>query len=395
MCAAGLPFPPRSGLDLRVLATVRALAVTHEVGVFTLFAGAGSDATAADPDLTVRVSRRFDTATVTELGARSLEWLREPDGHPSDRWYDDAVMGELAEFARERGARTVVLETLWLHGYIAPLVAAGYDVILNGHGIEAELHDELADRTPAPLAKTIAERTWRLEGRAFRAVDGVWLPSAADARAARRRYGDDLPPLSVVPNAIDVEHYAPPPRRISGRDFGVIFTASYAYPPNAVAAHRLLTAIFPALGEQVPRARLWLVGRDPTAEMLETAAADGRIEVSGRVADVTGHLHRASAMAVPLTEGHGTRFKVLEAFASETPVVGSAKALEGIDAVAHEHYLPAETDEEFVAALAWLAAHPDRAELLAESAAALVREHYSLATVNESVTAALAAVDRR
>ena len=376
-----------------MLATIRALSATHDVGVFTLFAGAGSDPHARGAELAIRVSQRFAAGPVTELGIRSLEWLRDPDGHPSDRWYDDAVFGELAEFADARGARTVVLETLWLHGYIAPLHAAGFEVVLNAHGIEAALHDELAARTPAPLARTFAERTRRLEGQAFGAVDGVWVPSAADAEAARRLYGADLT-VRVIPNVIDVDHYVRPASTPVGDGFTTIFTASYSYPPNVAAARRLLTGVFPALTERLPSARLSLVGRDPTAEMIAAAAADNRIEVTGAVEDVIAHLHGASAMAVPLSEGHGTRFKVLEAFASELPVVGSAKAVEGIDAVAREHYLPAESDAEFAEALAWLAQHPAQARGLATRAATLVREHYSLASVRESVAAALAALVR-
>jgi polysaccharide biosynthesis protein PslH len=391
--AAGLPFPPRSGLDLRVLATIRALEASHDVGVFTLFAGAGSDPKVGGSDVKVRVSRRFSTETVTELGARSLEWLREPDGHPSDRWYDEAVCAELAEFAGGHGADTVVLETLWLHGYIAPLLARGYRVVLNAHGIEAALHDELAVRTRAPLAQTFAERTRRLEERAFAAVDGVWVPSAHDAESAHRRYGTKLP-IQVVPNVVDTDYYTRPQATPRAGEFTAIFTASFSYPPNAVAARRLLTGIFPELIAQIPAARLSLVGRDPTAEMIAAAAADERIDVTGPVNDVTAHLHRAYAMAVPLTEGHGTRFKVLEAFASELPVVGSAKAVEGIAAVAHEHYLPAETDPEFAAALVWLAHAPQAAADLATRAASLVQERYSLASVSRSVAAALVALQR-
>jgi glycosyltransferase involved in cell wall biosynthesis len=388
--AAGLPFPPRSGLDLRVVATVRALAHVGPTGVFTLTAGPGGESGVAGDDVTVRVSRGF-TAQAGSLPARSLAWLREPDGHPSDHWYDDAVMRELAAFVDGLGAEVVVLETLWLHGYIAPLHAHGAAVVLNAHGIEAALHSELARRTAAPLVQTFAQRTQRVEARAFAAVEEVWVPSSQDADTARGLYGAGIP-LRVVPNAVDIERYArDAPADLPG-SFTVIFTASFAYPPNVVAADRLLTAVFPALRAHIPTARLSLVGRDPSDAMRAAAAADDRIEVTGPVDDVAAHLHRASAMAVPLSEGHGTRFKVLEAFASGVPVVGSAKGLEGLDAVAHEHYLPAESDAEFAAALARLAEDRHLGAQLARRARRLVRDRYSLPIVNESVAASLAAL---
>jgi polysaccharide biosynthesis protein PslH len=378
---------------------VQAIAHTHTAGVFTLAAGPGSDLGASPAATRVRVSRRFATEAAAALHARSLEWLREPDGHPSDRWYEDAVMEEVVEFADDLGARLVVLETLWLHGYIAPLRARGHTVILNAHGIEAALHDELAERTPAPLARTFAERTRRVERRALSTADEVWVPSSRDVATARERYGTEIR-LRVVPNAIDVDAYARNdatrlPAAVHGGHFTVVFTASFAYPPNVVAADRLVTGIFPALTATIPDAKLLLVGRDPSPELSGAAAADDRIEVTGFVKDVPAQLHRASAMAVPLSEGHGTRFKVLEAFASRVPVVGSAKGLEGIEAVAHEHYLAAESDTEFADALTWLARDAALAERLTDNALRLVRERYSLATVNESVAASLAALSPR
>jgi glycosyltransferase involved in cell wall biosynthesis len=381
------------------VATVRAISQTQAAALFALAAGTGSDPSATPAATPVRVSRRFAADAAGTLHARSLEWLREPDGHPSDRWYDDAVMVELAEFADDLGAQIVVLETLWLHGYIAPLRARGHTVILNAHGIEAALHDELAERTPAPLARKFAERTRRVEARALAAADEVWVPSPQDVVTARERYGTDIR-LRVVPNAIDIDAYARnnasrPSATSPAEAFTVAFTASFAYPPNVVAADRLVAGIFPALTATIPDARLLLIGRDPSPELSATAAADDRIEVTGFVDDVPAQLHRASAMAVPLSEGHGTRFKVLEAFASQVPVVGSAKGLEGIEAVADEHYLAAESDAEFADALTSLAHDPALAERLTDNALRLVRERYSLATVNESVAASLGALSPR
>jgi glycosyltransferase involved in cell wall biosynthesis len=192
----------------------------------------------------------------------------------------------------------------------------------------------------------------------------------------------------VVPNAIAVDGYGP--RGPADDDFTVVFTATFGYPPNAAASRRLLTGIFPALKQRIPSARLALVGREPTEEMQAAAEQDERVEVTGPIDHVAAHLRRASAMAVPLSEGHGTRFKVLEAFATGTPVVSSAKGIQGIDADPGEHYLLAETDAEFVDGLVALARDPALAARLAERGLELVRGRYSLATVSERVTAALA-----
>jgi polysaccharide biosynthesis protein PslH len=237
----------------------------------------------------------------------------------------------------------------------------------------------------------LVDRTREVEARAFATADQVWVCSAHDAEVAGARYGRNAR-LEVVPNAIQLDRYGPPTP--SGDHFTVAFTASFSYPPNEVAAQRLMTGIFPPLADRVSRARLALIGRDPTALMQSAPTQDPRIEVTGAVDDVAPYLQRASVMAVPLTEGHGTRFKVLEGFASELPVVSTAKGVEGLDVKAGEHYLAAECDADFVDALELVARDPDLRTRLARRGLEAVRAGYSLAVVHERVTAALASVAR-
>jgi glycosyltransferase involved in cell wall biosynthesis len=131
------------------------------------------------------------------------------------------------------------------------------------------------------------------------------------------------------------------------------------------------------------------MGRNPTREMHATADDDPRIEVTGLVADANAYLRAADVMAVPLIEGHGTRFKVLEAFASRLPVLSTRKGIEGIDAQAGEHYLAAESDQDFVEQLARLASEPRLADALVRNALELVRAQYSLGRISEIVSSAL------
>jgi glycosyltransferase involved in cell wall biosynthesis len=369
-----------------VLANVRALAQSHDVGVFGLYSDA-ADQEADSTGFVASVSRQFTPEVIARLGPTSLEWLREADGHPSDRWYTDRVMSELSSFVTKLGAALVVVESLWLHRYIAPLRALGCRVVLDAHGIEAVVHEELADSNPTPLARKVAQRTRNVEATAFLAADQVWVPSAHDAAVARKWYSRSAG-VAIIPNAIDLTRYSS--NRQRSERFTVAYTASFGYPPNVAASQRLLDRIFPALRRRVPDARLDLIGRNPTVAMRAAAEADERINVTGTIDDVSTHLRTASAMAVPLVEGHGTRFKVLEAFASRLPVVSTRKGVEGIDAEAGEHYLAAESDDEFVDTLARLAAHPELGDRLLTPAYDLVRARYSVARVNEIVTDALA-----
>jgi polysaccharide biosynthesis protein PslH len=188
---------------------------------------------------------------------------------------------------------------------------------------------------------------------------------------------------------IELDRY--PASAPNGDSFNVIFPAAFGFPPNAFAARRLLYEIFPELSARARNARLSLVGREPSSDLVAAAQGSEQIQVTGAVHDMIPYLREASAMAVPLNEGTGTRFKILEAFASGIPVVSTAKGIEGIAAVPDEHYLAAESDAEFVDALARLASDRSLGDGLAARALELVGARYSWASAREIVTRALAA----
>ncbi len=379
--ALEFPHPPRGGGDLRRRQTVRALAAAGDVTVVTL---AGEAAGEAVPDAVAR-HMVGDPALIAQA-KDSLTWLRDPSAHPADRWFSPTAVEKIARLAGEVSARVVVLEQLVLHSYIAPLRELGCRVVLDAHDIEADLSAELAARHRDPISATLARRTAAIESAAFAAADAVWVCSSDDERRARARYRD-CAPIMVVPNAVEVDRYPGAARQDAPAT--LLYPGAFIYPPNATAAARLIEEIFPPFAERVPDARLVLLGSNPTPSMVAAAGRDARIEVTGAVADVTPHLARATVMPIPLAEGGGTRFKVLEAFASGLAVVSTAKGVEGLDVSAGEHYLAAETGGEFVEALVTLCSAPARRRDLAERALSLVNQRYSMAAAADHVLRAL------
>jgi len=371
-----------------MIGTLHAVAATHDLGVFGL-SRPGSGPPPTLPVAAWQSSQKFSAQAMPRLTQASLAWLRVPGGHPSDSWYSADVLAELSSLIGELQPRLVVLESLWLHRYIAPLQELDCQVVLNAHGVESELQDELAKTSTSVLIRIFAERTRELEAAAFAAADQVWVPSEHDAELARARYGDAVR-VAIVPNGIDVRRYAGAARPAD--TFTVAFAANFGYPPNLTATRRLLSGILPLLRACVPDARLALIGGEDTGEMRAAAERSEWIEVTGAVDDVASHLQTASAMAIPLSEGHGTRFKVLEAFACGLPVVATRKAVEGLEVAPGRHYLAAESDAEFAEVLAQLATEPALGAEIVTQGWQLVRDRYSLAAVDDSVRAALAAM---
>src|SRR5690349_889528 len=91
-----LPHPPRGGGDMRNWQHTRALGSAGRVAVL----GLGRDTARPQcPGLVVwRASSdpTFD-ATAPAAPAAMLSWLRDPDGHPSDRLFSPVASGELID----------------------------------------------------------------------------------------------------------------------------------------------------------------------------------------------------------------------------------------------------------------------------------------------------------
>ena len=402
LLAESLPYPALKGGDLRNWQHVNTLACCARVGVFGLCSndrrrGSVPLATLAcwesstDPALTSPPPRGIP------LEARA--WLLHPLGHPSDLYFSQAAAGEVAALLARLRPDIVVLEGLWLHGYLDVARAAGCRVVLDCHNVEAELVEELAGAsTGADLESRVRRevlppRTAALERRAVAAVDQLWVCSDDDGRRLRERYAPSTP-VVVIPNGIRLEEYEAdalesrpelPPT--------LVFPAFFGHLPNVIGARFLIEEVLPRLWRSRDDCRLVLVGALPTAELLEAAARDQRIVVTGAVRDVRPYLTAATVMAVPLFQGSGTRFKILEGFAAGLPVISTGKGAAGLEVEDGVHLVIAESADDFAAAALGLAQHPDRGRALARAAKAHAAERFSWDALAPRMRDAVAALE--
>lgn len=170
----------------------------------------------------------------------------------------------------------------------------------------------------------------REERRHMASADVVVTTTEHDRRLARRLHRGV--PVTVVPNCVrtgDLRRRPAPHHRPT-----VVFTASFHYPPNQVAAAELLDLVFPEVRRRVPSARLVLAGQRLPDRLRRRAQAVAGVEVRSPLDDVGALLAEAWAAVAPLRLGSGSPLKVVEALAAAVPVVAAprvARAL-GVDA---------------------------------------------------------------
>ena len=212
-----------------------------------------------------------------------------------------------------------------------------------------------------------------------------WTASPAEERWLPRHF---VGRLRVVPNTLDLARY--PERRLADPlPPRVGYVGSLDYPPNAVAAARLVDGILPRLRAARPEARAIVIGRRPSRTLVERAQAAQGWELRADVADPLADLAEAGVLVAPLTAGGGTKYKILEAAASNIPVVTTTIGLQGLDLEPGRDLLVADSDEGIAAAVVSLWTEPGLAARLAASARARVRELHGPQVLDAAVAAAL------
>jgi glycosyltransferase involved in cell wall biosynthesis len=257
-----------------------------------------------------------------------------------------------------------------------PIVAAALrglarrrPVIYNAHNLESAFRGELSGT--AERAQHLREFERRLLARASES----WMVSEADIAGARELC--TLAKLRYVPNVVDVAAIAavqPPVAALRA-----LFVANFSYEPNRSGLRFLLEDVMPRVWEQLPQARLALVG--PGLE--QPASTDARVETLGFVEDLRDAYARSSCAVVPLLQGGGTPLKLIEALAYGLPVIATTRAGAALELHDGEHCLLAAGGEEFAAALVHVLR--DGAPQLARAGRRLALERYSIEALSSLV----------
>lgn len=192
--------------------------------------------------------------------------------------------------------------------------------------------------------------------------------------------------IDVVSNGVDVEHFSEGKRELTS-DPTVLFVGTFNWLPNVEAVVYLVEKIWPLIKNAIPSAKLRIVGPEPTKKIQSFAERDSAVTVTGRVPDIRDEYSRANVLLAPVFSGKGTRYKVLEAMATETPVVGTSIALEGIGAETNAQFLEGNTPEELAEQTIRLLNDTVLQKKLGRAGKQFVVHHYSWDTIAEKLLA--------
>lgn len=189
--------------------------------------------------------------------------------------------------------------------------------------------------------------------------------------------------IDVVANGVDTKFFAqikPQPHKFPT----ILFVGNFKWLPNKDAAVFLAQEIWPLIKSQLPQARLWIVGANPTPEIKRLSRISD-VVVEGEIADIRDAFSRADILLAPIRNGRGTKYKVLEAMATGLPVVTTPLGIDGLDVVPGRHALVAATAQDLATQAVRLINTKSLGAKIAAAAKHLVTQKYNWSIISSNL----------
>jgi glycosyltransferase involved in cell wall biosynthesis len=299
-------------------------------------------------------------------------------------YFSPAIAQEICKIARERDFDLVHAHTLRM---------AAYAVLLDSIPQVCNIQDVLTARYlgyvkqgSVSLSRILDMEEW-LKLKRFEPWLCAQLKIIGVVSEEEGQLLQELAPevrVHVLRPGVDPSYFEPFPD--SKREKTIVFLGRLGYRPNVESALRIANSIFPRIRQQIPEARLIIVGSDPPGRVLALRAREG-ITVTGRVPDVRPYLGRAAVSLCPVSTGGGVKIKILQSLAMATSVVTNTFGATGLGLTPGENFLLAEDDESLGAACSALLSNPAHWRRIGNAGREHVIRRHSWDRIAESIEA--------
>ena len=338
-----VPYPPDKGDKIRAFHQIRALARRHRVHLLTLADGPVPDLSVLDA-----LCERVEVFPVNRPKAyvRSLLGIARPRPLSLAFFHSRELEARVRELAGKERYDVAVGYSSSVGPYLDLL--PGVPRVMDMVDVDSAKWAQYARFAPLPLRPIYSLEARRL--RAYEAelatrVDRVVLATGAEARLLQANAPGAR--VSAVPNGVDLDYFQPLDLPKAPRPT-LVFTGQMDYFANVDGIVHFARRVFPRLRERFRDLELLVVGRSPVPAVRDLGDMPG-VQVTGAVGDVRPFLTRAWVFVAPLRIAQGVQNKVLEAMASNLPVVCTERVHAGISEAGFRHerdLLVARTDEE-------------------------------------------------
>lgn len=392
-----VPYPPKGGVLQRSYHLLRETALRHEVTLCSfvqerpliqcfgeLNAGLAESKIALEElckvvhFLPIPMEARYQG--MARLAARSLFSKHSY----TLNWLHSKAYEQTLEMISADSFDLVHADTISLAPYARHF--SNIPTVLDHHNVESQMMLRRAEKEPNLLKRSYfryeAQKILQEERHYCPMFESNIMCSDLDAK----RLGDLVPAaqMDIVPNGVDIEYFWPDTQQeIAGR---LVFAGRMAAYTNRQAALFIVDKLWPLLSQRRSEVTFDLIGGQPPEQAASLAGRDHRFRAPGFVDDVRPYIAQAAVYVCPITDGGGTKLKVLDALAMGKALVADPIACEGIDVVEGESVRFATTPQEYVQVISELLQDSAQRTRLGAAGRQLVEQQYSYASIGEKLS---------
>jgi glycosyltransferase involved in cell wall biosynthesis len=302
------------------------------------------------------------------------------------KYNDERMRAEIRELIRTNSYDMVHVDHLHMSHYLQDL--SGLASLMDDHNVEYKILERCAHVENSFLKKRIyqsqALKMKQFESQSVRSSAAVTAVSQDDVNILKdiSRKSNHI---HILPNGVDTEFFNP--QRISGeqQEGSVVFTGSMDWLPNEDSVLYFCQDILPLIWRKSPKVKFYVVGKNPSAQLIEKTKHDERIIVTGCVEDVRPFMMKAKIFVVPLRIGGGTRLKILEAMSMEKCVVSTSIGAEGIACTHNKDIVLADNPNDFAEAVIRLMLDDTARSVIGKNGRELVCRTYDWNIIGQSL----------
>jgi polysaccharide biosynthesis protein PslH len=320
---------------------------------------------------------------------RRARALLDPSRPLHVAFYTRRVVAEIVRKELAEHRYDVVYSHFLYH--LVYLGATRVPVIVDTQNVDRVYWQNKADNSPFPVNLFAAWNTRKTIAYETRYLSRIWgyVSVSDEDREQTRAYASPaVKHFWVAPNGVDTQRFTPGVERPASRPIRLGYLGSMDLQMNVEAVQRFATTLLPRIRQGVPDVdiRFVAIGRAPTANIQALAAATPGMSLSGTVDDVVPWLRELDILVCPLRIGAGTKLKVAEAMSCGLPVVGTSLAFAGLTGESGTHYVKADADDDFVAAVCRLAQSPAARLQMRRDARTFAEQHLEWSAIGERIS---------
>ncbi len=378
-----LPYPLLSGGQIRTYNLLKKLAQKHEITLFALIKDSQEKKYIPEIEkychkvkVFKRSKRPFTLRNILKTGFSSYPFLvirnHVPEAVP-------AIKRELEQNEYD----LIHAETFYMMPHLPQTTIP---TMLVEQTIEYLGYESYAKKAPAiirPLLNIDIMKIKRWEKHYWKKSDQLITMSQEDKNFIQQ-FLDKPKKVQVVSNGVDSSWFDQIKRKLPAKPT-ILYVGTFKWLPNIEAAEFLIEKTWPIISQQLPQAKLWIVGNAPTEKIKRYGSQDDQITVSGRIPDIRTAFKNSHVLTAPVFSGKGTRYKILEAMASGTPIVATSTAIEGLHVKNKQHVLMADTAKNIAQQTIKVIQNQELWQKLSENGQNFVRENYDWQLISKKL----------